>query len=435
METATFTEENADYFPGHTFRHFRRQGKLLDLRITTKDGKCVEAHRLIMAARFPLIRKAMTSGEGKMAIQWRRFAEHIVEAAVNYAYTGNLTISTTNVTQLYLLAHNLGSGRIVSWCVEFLRSRITLENVGEIWSIANITLNGGLIELCIPLMAKHFDKLCFRRDLLLQTTSEYLAILLENNQQEGVSEEVKFRAISKWLEAGFEMRDLEKRAKEFIKMMSKLDLTGLSPQFLTEFWKLGEGICRIGLCRTYFTKSWNEANQDRDQAGVSAFLQLSATRDVLLAYGWNRTSRLWTVTSIPQLQPEESINIPISFNGEVAVSNGRFYVLGVNGAQICLMIVNFRDGFSNTSPVPLDPRTQWTLINGIDKYGIKTTSLAPFYKRLILLLSDEHGGEAYEFQHTGEDQSLENFVWVPLFWMGSLMNPRLLVTNEREEGC
>lgn len=105
------------------------------------------------------------------------------------------------------------------------------------------------MELCIPLMAKHFDDLCLRRDLLLQTTSDYLTILLENKQPKCVSEEVKFRAISKWLEAGFEMCDLEKRAKEFTKMISKIDLTELSPQFLTEFWKLGEGICRIALCR------------------------------------------------------------------------------------------------------------------------------------------------------------------------------------------
>ncbi|KAL5968624.1 Kelch-like protein diablo [Taenia solium] len=466
---------------------------------------------------------------------FRRPSFSIVEAVINYAYTGSLTISTENAAQLYLLAHNLGSGRIVSWCVEFLQSRITPDNIGEIWSIANTTLNSGLMELCIPLMAKNFDNLCLRRDLLLQTTSDYLAILLENKQPEGVSEEAKFRAISKWLGAGFEVGDLEKRAKEFTKIVSKIDLSGLSPQFLTEFWKLGEGICRIALCRGYFTKSWNEANQDRDQAEVSAFLQLCATRDVLLTYGWNRASGLWTLTSVPQLQPEESINITVPINGEIAVSDGRFYVLGGGGAKIRLISANFRDGSSNNSPVTLDPRSdysvtlrnntififggqyhgrclstcekldtdsyeltklpdmptarhgmsvlsipdigivvvggsnqadwnlptsrnadmiiedstlesgwqwmnlspmlkkryrpgiasfnqrvvvaggdsectveslsltseaQWTRIEGVDRFGLKTTSLVTFNNRLILLVSDGAGGNVYEFQHT-----------------------------------
>lgn len=568
MEALEYTEENADCFPGHIFRHFRTQGKLIDLRIMTKDEKCVKAHRMILAARFPLIRKAMTSGEGKMVVQWKRFSEDIVEAVINYAYTGSLTISAENATRLYMLAHNLGSGRLVSWCEEFLGPRITLDNVGEIWSIANITLNSGLMEACIPLMSKNFENLCFRRDLLRQTTSEYLEILLENKQPEGVSEETKFRAISEWLEAGFDVCDLEKRAKEFTKIISKIDLTGISPQFLTEFWKLGEGICRITLCRNYFTKSWNEVNQQRDQAEVSAFLQLSANRDVLLTYGWNKTSGAWTLMSVPHLQPEESINIPVAFHGEAAVSDSRFYVLGSVGTKSSLLSANIRDSSVSTTPVPLDPRceycitsendsififgghyhgrclpfcerldsasggltklpdmptarhgmsalniadfgivvvggsdradsnlplsrdaemlmkvptdesgwqwkklrpmlkeryrpgiacfnrcvvvaggdsecsveslsltskAQWTRLLGVNTYGPKITSLVAFNNRLILLSSDDSGGDAYEFLHNEGDQSLENYAWKPIFRLGNMMSSRLLVTREKLE--
>nr|CDS23176.1 BTB:POZ domain containing protein [Echinococcus granulosus] len=544
MEALEYTEENADCFPGHIFRHFRTQGKLIDLRIMTKDEKCVKAHRMILAARFPLIRKAMTSGEGKMVVQWKRFSEDIVEAVINYAYTGSLTISAENATRLYMLAHNLGSGRLVSWCEEFLGPRITLDNVGEIWSIANITLNSGLMEACIPLMSKNFENLCFRRDLLRQTTSEYLEILLENKQPEGVSEETKFRAISEWLEAGFDVCDLEKRAKEFTKIISKIDLTGISPQFLTEFWKLGEGICRITLCRNYFTK------------------------DVLLTYGWNKTSGAWTLMSVPHLQPEESINIPVAFHGEAAVSDSRFYVLGSVGTKSSLLSANIRDSSVSTTPVPLDPRceycitsendsififgghyhgrclpfcerldsasggltklpdmptarhgmsalniadfgivvvggsdradsnlplsrdaemlmkvptdesgwqwkklrpmlkeryrpgiacfnrcvvvaggdsecsveslsltskAQWTRLLGVNTYGPKITSLVAFNNRLILLSSDDSGGDAYEFLHNEGDQSLENYAWKPIFRLGNMMSSRLLVTREKLE--
>uniref|UniRef100_A0A0R3WKU7 Reticulon-like protein n=1 Tax=Hydatigena taeniaeformis TaxID=6205 RepID=A0A0R3WKU7_HYDTA len=183
------------------------------------------------------------------------------------------------------------------------------------------------------LLMQHFDDLCFRRNLLQQTTSEYLEVLVGNKQAESVSEEAKFRAISKWLDLGFDMCDLEERAKEFTKLITKIDLTELSPQFLTEFWKLGEGICRIALCR-----------------------------DVLLAYGWNKTSRCWMLTSVPQLQPEESINYSIPFNGEAAVSDGRFYVLGGVGTKTNLLTLNFRDGSNSTTPVQMDPRSDYSIM-------------------------------------------------------------------------
>lgn len=80
--------------------------------------------------------KSLTTGHDGMAIPWKRFStEHVhiasfvnpsfgvVEAVINYAYTGRLTINAGAARRLYPLAHNLGSGYLVSWCVEFLRAR------------------------------------------------------------------------------------------------------------------------------------------------------------------------------------------------------------------------------------------------------------------------------------------------------------------------
>ncbi|EUB59202.1 Kelch-like protein [Echinococcus granulosus] len=476
MEALEYTEENADCFPGHIFRHFRTQGKLIDLRIMTKDEKCVKAHRMILAARFPLIRKAMTSGEGKMVVQWKRFSEDIVEAVINYAYTGSLTISAENATRLYMLAHNLGSGRLVSWCEEFLGPRITLDNVGEIWSIANITLNSGLMEACIPLMSKNFENLCFRRDLLRQTTSEYLEILLENKQPEGVSEETKFRAISEWLEAGFDVCDLEKRAKEFTKIISKIDLTGISPQFLTEFWKLGEGICRITLCRNYFTKSWNEVNQQRDQAEIHAvniasrrkMTQFSFLEDTIMDDAF-LSAKDWTppVEDMPTARHGMSAlniadfgivvvggsdradsNLPLSRDAEMLMkvptdeSGWQWkklrpmlkerYRPGIACFNRCVVVAG-GDSECSVESLSLTSKAQWTRLLGVNTYGPKITSLVAFNNRLILLSSDDSGGDAYEFLHNEGDQSLENYAWKPIFRLGNMMSSRLLVTREKLE--
>nr|CDS23532.1 kelch protein 5 [Echinococcus granulosus] len=150
-----------------------------------QDGNYVEAHRLIAAAT-------------------------IVEAAINYAYTGSITISAANVTRIYLLAHNLGSDTIVKWCVDFLRTRwvklfwelqptvlrISLDNVSEVWSVTNVAPNRGLMELCVPLMTEHFEILCLRSKVLMQTTAEYFEVMLEKKRQRGVSEETKLHTFN-----------------------------------------------------------------------------------------------------------------------------------------------------------------------------------------------------------------------------------------------
>ncbi|CDS39680.1 kelch protein 5 [Echinococcus multilocularis] len=191
MATVQYSDENAGSSLSHKFCLLREMSKLIDLRIATEDGNYVEAHRLIVAAS-------------------------IVEAAINYAYTGSITISAANVTRIYLLAHNLGSDTIVKWCADFLKTRwvklfwelqptvrrISLDNVSEVWSVANVTLNRELMELCIPLTTEHFEILCLRSKMLVRTTAEYFEVLLEKGHQRGVSEETKFQTISKWLAAG-----------------------------------------------------------------------------------------------------------------------------------------------------------------------------------------------------------------------------------------
>ncbi|VDK31931.1 unnamed protein product, partial [Taenia asiatica] len=114
METVTHLDENADFIPIRKFRVLREQGKLIDLRITTKDGECVEAHQLVLVAKFPLMLRILTSKEDEMATQWKQFPTDIVEAIINYAYTGRLIISTGNAVQLCQLAYILGSEKIVS---------------------------------------------------------------------------------------------------------------------------------------------------------------------------------------------------------------------------------------------------------------------------------------------------------------------------------
>ncbi|KAL5965198.1 hypothetical protein TSMEX_007068 [Taenia solium] len=69
----------------------------------------------------------------------------------------------------------------------------------------------------------------------MQTTLNQFEILLEDIQLKEANEEAKFREISKWLKADFDESDLGEKKEMFAKLFSKVDLTKLSPQCLTEF--------------------------------------------------------------------------------------------------------------------------------------------------------------------------------------------------------
>ena len=79
----------------------------------------------------------------------------------------------------------------------------------------------------------------------MQTTAQYFEMMLESKQLKGVSEETKFRAIRNWLDAGIGECDLEEKAKVFAKMISRIELTRLSPQYQSEYWTFVRGYSEL----------------------------------------------------------------------------------------------------------------------------------------------------------------------------------------------
>ncbi|EUB54110.1 hypothetical protein EGR_11031 [Echinococcus granulosus] len=140
----------------------------------------------------------------------------IVQVAINYSDTGSIAIS----------AHNLGFATITS-----------LDYLAEVWSVANVMQNRQLMESCLPPIVRHFENLCLRGEMLMHATAEYFEVLLDRKRQGGMSEETKFKVISKWLDAGREECGVEKRPKAFGKTNSKNDVYRLPPQSQTEYWE------------------------------------------------------------------------------------------------------------------------------------------------------------------------------------------------------
>ncbi|KAH9279707.1 Kelch-like protein 18 [Echinococcus granulosus] len=358
METKSYSDETAGSSRSQKFCLLREQHKLIDLRITTSDGHYVEAHRLVVAATFPFLMLQLTSQCGEVAVQWRRFPKDIVEAAINYAYTGSIAISAANVARVYLLAHNLHSATIVEWCVDFLRTRTSLDNVAEVWSVANATVNRELVDVCLPLITRHFENLCLRGEMLMQTTAEYFEVLLDRQRQGGMSEETRLKAISKWLYAGRKGCDVEERAKAFGKLISKIDLSKLPPPSQTEYWKfVREYSESFAAGDTSPRPGKKSVGRAIEQIPHPSSNPPPSCREVLMITGRDATSESWILKSVPQLQPDESFNVEVPDHDASTVLIGNYYAFNYLNAGSTFWSVNYRNG--RVSAFPFKGQKRW----------------------------------------------------------------------------
>nr|CDS24996.1 Kelch repeat type 1 [Echinococcus granulosus] len=157
--------------------------------------------------------------------------------------------------------------------------------------------------------------------MLMQTTVEHFEVLLERIWQEGMSEETKFRAISKWLDAGRMEYDVKERAEAFTKIISRIDLTRLSTPSQTEYWEI---------VRKY-SKSCTAA------------------------------SGSFVLKSVPQLQPDESFNVKVPSHDTLTVLNGTFFDFDLWDVESRFWSVNYRNGCVSKIPFRGAKRTSYSV--------------------------------------------------------------------------
>ncbi|VUZ39228.1 unnamed protein product, partial [Hymenolepis diminuta] len=359
MNELEFTDEIIGYLPCESLIHIRDQGDLLDLRIVTQEGIVLRAHRLVLLTRFPVLLNKLR-GEGSITLELKRFSRDIVEAIINYAYSGRLLITSENVLRLFLMGHNLGSQRIISWCIEYLKTRLSLDNILGVWSVANSTENEELIGLCLPTVTTNFTELYQRRDFLAKTTSGSLKLLLNRILQ---TEDLKLQATSKWLNSGFQEGDLSDRVRDFKTVISSINLTHVTRATLIQIWQSNTAIGSIQQCRSYIVPTWIRAQFAVHGPDFGGLLeaQNQRTRNRIFIYGWEKSTKSWMISSIPQLQPEMSISIRVPFSGESVICGDKIFVFGGYNTKDSLMTIDLSSGETFELPVFLQPRNDYSI--------------------------------------------------------------------------
>ena len=121
-----------------------------------------------------------------------------MESLVNFAYSGRITISTSNVQNLMLGANFLQLSRVRDACADFLQTRLSPMNVIGIRQFAE--------SLGCLALVKYSDKFIQKNFELVAECDEFLAMglmdaieLVSRDELHVSSEEVVFLAVMRWV--------------------------------------------------------------------------------------------------------------------------------------------------------------------------------------------------------------------------------------------
>ena len=120
-----------------------------------------------------------------------------LESLVNFAYTGRVSISTSNVQNLMLGASFLQLTRVRDACAEFLQARLSPQNVLGIKQFAATVGSISLVKSSDKFLQKHF-KAVSESEEFLGAPIEEVSELVERDELHVASEEIVFLAVLRY---------------------------------------------------------------------------------------------------------------------------------------------------------------------------------------------------------------------------------------------
>jgi len=210
--------------------NIRREGKLCDVNLIVGDHS-FSAHRIVLAANIPYFRAMFTHDmvEAKQPdITMHSIDPSAMESLINFAYSGRVTISTSNVQNLMLGASFLQLSKVRDACADFLQNRLTPQNVLGIRQFAESLGSISLVKSSDKFLQKHFKSVSESEEFLtigLEEVSE----LVSRDELHVANEEVVFLAVMRWIK-----QDPEIRGVHLPSLLVKVRLPLLTPQFLAD---------------------------------------------------------------------------------------------------------------------------------------------------------------------------------------------------------
>ena len=151
-----------------------------------------------------------------------------MELLLEFAYTGQIVINTSNVQSLLIGASFLQLFGVRDACCEYLKIRLHANNVLGVKSFADTLGCHTLVEASKKFIQKHFKEVSKSDEFLSLDFSEIIEVVAKDELNVTGEEDV-FQAVMAWVK-----RDVPNRESKLPQLLTNVRLPLLSPEFLTD---------------------------------------------------------------------------------------------------------------------------------------------------------------------------------------------------------
>ena len=169
---------------------------------------CVAAHRVVIASAIPffavMLGIQMKDNEEK-EVSLHGYESTTVKSLIEYAYTGSLEITTSNVQSVLVTAMRFTLPDIVSFCVDFMTTDIRPSNCISIREFSETNTLIDLHKLAQEYVIKNFSSISKEEEFLHLPLTKVVE-LVKSEEILVDSEEDVYNAVTKWIHHDLDTR-------------------------------------------------------------------------------------------------------------------------------------------------------------------------------------------------------------------------------------
>lgn len=185
----------------------RKDNQLLDVRFKI-DSHVFSAHRVVLASCSPYLRAMFTCGMRESTqeeIELKDIEPQAMELLIEFAYTGEIEVTTGNVQDLLPAAGILQLRDLKVACCEFLSDHMDVTNCLGIKQFADMHSCPDLVKKSNRFIIRKFSDVV-KTDEFLEIPHNVLSELLKNDHLHVESESQVFTAFLRWIDSDLDGR-------------------------------------------------------------------------------------------------------------------------------------------------------------------------------------------------------------------------------------
>ena len=206
----------------------RQNEELCDVELKVGNTS-VFAHKVVLAALSDYFKVMFTTNmleSERKVIELNGLDEKSLNLLVNFAYTGNVNITVSNVQPLLVCANMLRVSKIVHECCEFLEKQLHFSNCLGFLQFASLYCLESFKTMCLNFIAENFTKL-LNYDEYYNINKSTLKEIISNNNLNVSKEEYVFEFLERWVAF-----DKENRIMDFCELFKEIRCSQLSQFYL-----------------------------------------------------------------------------------------------------------------------------------------------------------------------------------------------------------